>query len=169
MIKKQNLWFLTLFSLVLVLSVYYITMPNSLYVINNEKQSKKSDSSEKEVSAEIKESELLVTMRVNLEEERNKTMSELKSTLTNEESTSEEKNNAYEQIKYITNLSVLEENLETKLKQKFGIDSFIKIMDNQIKVVAISENHDVNIASSIMKSIEEEFPNKVSISITFEK
>ena len=30
MINKQNLWFLTLFSLILVLSVYYITMPNDL-------------------------------------------------------------------------------------------------------------------------------------------
>ena len=30
MIRKQNLWFLTLFSLILVLSVYYITMPNDL-------------------------------------------------------------------------------------------------------------------------------------------
>ena len=32
MINKQNLWFLTLFSLILVLSVYYITMPNDLLV-----------------------------------------------------------------------------------------------------------------------------------------
>ena len=28
MINKQSLWFLTLFSLILVLSVYYITMPD---------------------------------------------------------------------------------------------------------------------------------------------
>ena len=30
MINKQTLWFLTLFSLILVLGVYYITMPNDL-------------------------------------------------------------------------------------------------------------------------------------------
>ena len=30
MIKKQSLWFLTLFSLVLVLGVYYITMPTQI-------------------------------------------------------------------------------------------------------------------------------------------
>ena len=35
MINKQNLWFLTLFSLILVLSVYYITMPNEIF--ENEK------------------------------------------------------------------------------------------------------------------------------------
>ena len=35
MINKQNLWFLTLFSLILVLSVYYVTMPNDLRLTNN--------------------------------------------------------------------------------------------------------------------------------------
>ena len=35
MINKQSLWFLTLFSLILVLSVYYITMPNDLLISNN--------------------------------------------------------------------------------------------------------------------------------------
>ena len=44
MINKQNLWFLTLFSLILVLSVYYITMPNDLLtkaVKEEEKQEEK--------------------------------------------------------------------------------------------------------------------------------
>ena len=35
MINKKNLWFLTLFSLILVLSVYYVTMPNDLLLTNN--------------------------------------------------------------------------------------------------------------------------------------
>ena len=35
MINKKNLWFLTLFSLILVLSVYYITMPSELLMTNN--------------------------------------------------------------------------------------------------------------------------------------
>ena len=168
MIKKQNLWFLTLFSLVLVLSVYYITMPNELFMVNENKDNT-SLNDNKKVSAEIKESELIVTMRVNLEEERTKEMDNLKTTLMNEESTSEEKNNAYEQIKYITNLSVQEENLENKIKKEFNIDCFIKIDNNQIKVVAVKENHDAKLANNIMKSIQKEFPNKVSISITFEK
>ena len=34
MINKKNIWFLTLFSLILVLSVYYITMPSEL-LLNN--------------------------------------------------------------------------------------------------------------------------------------
>ena len=35
MINKKNIWFLTLFSLILVLSVYYVTMPTELLITNN--------------------------------------------------------------------------------------------------------------------------------------
>ena len=170
MIKKQNLWFLTLFSLVLVLSIYYITMPNELFATNSvtKTQKIKEKSDNKEV-ATIEENELLVTMRVNLDEERNKEMDDLKTTLTNEKSTSEEKNNAYEQIKYITNLSVQEESLEEKIRENFKIDSFVKIENNSVKIVAIKENHDLNLANDIMKIVQKEFSNKVSISIKFEK
>ena len=37
MINKQNLWFLTLFSLILILGIYYVTLPNTtnFYVLFN--------------------------------------------------------------------------------------------------------------------------------------
>ena len=35
MINKKNLWFLTLFSLVLVLSIYYVSIPSELLVSSN--------------------------------------------------------------------------------------------------------------------------------------
>ena len=108
MINKQSLWFLTLFSLILVLSVYYITMPNELLLTNNSNYLESKNTSKEEDSdtkVTIEESELLVTMRVNLEEERSEQIADLKTTLTSSDATSEEKNNAYEKIKYITDLN----------------------------------------------------------------
>ena len=35
MMNKKSLWFLTLFSFILVLSVYYITMPSELLLTSN--------------------------------------------------------------------------------------------------------------------------------------
>lgn len=170
MINKQSLWFLTLFSLILVLSVYYITMPNDLLASKNNKESIEKTSKEIDnKEAVIKESELLVTMHVNKEEEREEQIKNLRTTLTNEESTSDEKNSAFEQIKYITNLNTKEKALEEKIKKEFDIDSFIKIDNNNIKVVAVKKDHDINLANSIMKSIQQEFENKVTISIQFEK
>lgn len=169
MINKQSLWFLTLFSLILVLSVYYITMPNDLLVSNNNLNTLKTSGEVDEVVTNVQESELLVTMRVNLEEERNEMVKDLRSTLTDEESTSEEKNNAYEQIKYLTNLSVQESSIEEKIKSQFGIDNFVKINNNDVKVVAVKENHDVNLANNIMKLVQGEFDKKVSVTVQFER
>lgn len=173
MINKQSLWFLTLFSLILVLSVYYITMPNELLLTNNNNYldtNKTSGEVEDDKSkVTIQEIELLVTMRVNLEEERNQKVADLRSTLTSEEATSEEKNNAYEQIKYISDLKGQEEALESKIKKEYNIECFIKIDNQDIKVVAIKEKHDSKLANDIMKSIQKEFKDKVYITVKFEK
>ena len=34
MINRQNMWFLTLFSLILILGVYYITLPSEIFSKN---------------------------------------------------------------------------------------------------------------------------------------
>lgn len=171
MINKQSLWFLTLFSLILVLSVYYITMPNELLLTNNSNylDTEKTSGETTDTEVTIEESEILVTMRVNLEEERDLIIADLRSTLTNEQATSEEKNNAYEQIKHISNLKGQEEALEEKIKKNYNLECFIKINNNEVKVVAIKENHDSTLANNIMKSIQEEFKDKVYITVKFEK
>lgn len=170
MINKQSLWFLTLFSLILVLSVYYITMPNELLLTNNSNYTEKVNTEKDDTSTvTISESETLVSMRVNLEEEREETVADLKGTLTSEEATTEEKNNAYEQIKYINEIKAKEELLEEKLKKNFSLDSFVKIDNNEVKVVAIKKEHDSTLANNIMKAIQEEFTDKVYVTVKFEK
>lgn len=165
MINKQSLWFLTLFSLILVLSIYYITMPNELLLTNNSNYIEEDSN----VSVDISESDALVAMRVDLEEEREKEMSSLKETLTSEEASSTEKNNAYEQIKQLNDLKGKEGQLEQKIKDKFNLDCFIKINNNDVKVVVIRKDHDVSLANNIMKSIQEEFDKKVYVTVKFEK
>ena len=63
MISKQGLWFLTLFSLILVLSVYYITMPNELLLTNNQQYNEKV-SKDDEANVEVEESDYLTSLRV---------------------------------------------------------------------------------------------------------
>jgi len=115
MINKQKLWFLTLFSLILVLSVYYITMPNDLLV--NKVDEKTTTKSSKKVKADVEETNSLVAMRVSLEEERQEQMVSLQEKLTNEKTTTEEKNNAYEQLKYLNQLQGTEEKIEKQIKE----------------------------------------------------
>ncbi len=173
MINKQGLWFLTLFSLILVLSIYYITMPNDLLSNNSNIKNKiKVENTNKEVDdkkVEVKESELLVTMRVNLDDERNKELEELKKDLTSEEKSKDEKNSAYEQIKYINELTALENTIEKQLKKEYDLDSFVKIDNDKVKVVVLKEKHDVTLANNIMKLVQSNFNDKKIVTIQFEK
>lgn len=173
MIKKENLWFLTLFSLILVLSVYYITMPNELLLTNNNKSAnEKTASVNKEQDATkvtVEESELLVAMRVSLNDERDAKVEALKETLTNSEATSEDKNNAYEEIKNINDIKSKETEIEQKIKKDFQLDSFVKIDNNEVKIVSIKKEHDASLANKIMRSVQEEFENKMYITVRFEK
>ncbi len=170
MINKQSLWFLTLFSLILVLSVYYITMPNELLLTNNSNYNKDTKKEETEkAGAVIEESELLVAMRVNLEEERAAKKSDLEGLLTSNSATAKEKNEALEQLKYLNILTGQEESLEAKIKTDLDIESFIEIDGNQINVVAISEKHDNTLANKIMRIIQDNYEDKMHITVKFEK
>ena len=97
MINKRSLWFLTLFSLILILSIYYITMPSELLLTGNTNNIKTDDKDKTTIS--IEESDILVALRVESDEEMTKEIEDLQSVLTNTESTVDEKNKAYEKIK----------------------------------------------------------------------
>src|SRR5574344_58159 len=95
MINKRNIWFFTLFSLIIVLSVYYITMPNELNLETN------TTKEIERVSEEVNDSTVLVALRVEKEEEYITEVESLRTILTSGSSTIEEKNNAYEKIQNI--------------------------------------------------------------------
>lgn len=163
MINKKNLWFLTLFSLVLVLSVYYITMPNELLVTNNG-----NISNTIETNVEVEELDAISVLKVEDDNDTESEISVLKETLTKSDATVEEKNIAFEMLKSINQNSSKEEKLEKKLKDNFKLNTFIKIDKTQVRVVVGSKEHSVELANNIMRSVQEEFDSKKYISVEFQ-
>lgn len=163
MINKQSMWFLTLLSLVLVLGVYYVTMPNDLLSSKIEGKD-----TEKQVDVKVSEGDILIAMRANRDEKVSATIEELQSVLTKENATTEEKDKAFEELK-VLNLNIgKEEELENKIEDKFGIKSYIEINKDNIKVVINSKEHDASLANKIMRSIQEEYKEKMYITVQFE-
>ena len=89
--------------------------------------------------------------------------------MTDENATTEEKNNAYEQLKYLSEVEGTEEKLEKMIKETYQLDSFVKVDNNQIKVVAVASKHDTTLANNIMRSVQAEFKEKQTITVKFEK
>ena len=165
MINKKNLWFLTLFSLILVLSVYYITMPNDLLSTKDNTNEEKTVSIEEE---EITDSSILVALRVDDEEKYEEELQTIREVLTNKESTTEEKNNAFEKMKSINSVRSEQEELENAILEKYGYESFVKIDGSQIRVVVAATEHDVKLANQIMRLVQSKYTNKMYITVKFQ-
>lgn len=172
MINKRSLWFLTLFSLILVLSIYYITMPSELLLTTNSNYSEKTSEEDKEetkATVETKESDLLVSLRAESDEAMLKEIEDLKTVLTKSDSTTKEKNDAYNKIQELNDKRSEEEKLENQILEKYELKSFIKINGDNIEVTVDSKKHDTSLANSIMRTIQENYDNSKYISVKFQK
>lgn len=169
MINKKNLWFLTLFCLILVLSVYYVTMPSELLMTTNSDYTEEMPvSGEESASVIINESNILTALRIESEEQVSAELDELQAILVNADATTEEKNNAYEKIKDINNKRTLEEKLEKQILETYNLKSFVKIDGDQIRVIVSSSAHDTTIANNIIRTIQSNYQENKYISVKFQ-
>lgn len=167
MINKQGLWFLTLFSLILVLSIYYITMPNEIF--ENEKITTKEPKQNKKETKEVnsENTSYVETLKVELDSERQKILDTLQEVINDNSKNSEDKNNAYEQMKEINNIKAAEEKIVEKIKEEYSLNAYAKQNDNEIEIVIDSDKHDVELANKIMKTVQSNYSDPMNISVKF--
>ena len=125
--NKQNLWFLTLFSLILILGVYYITLPSDIF----SKQGV--ESVVKNVDIQVSENNKLVALRVERNEKISSVMSELQDKIISSKTT-EEKNSAFEELQVLNLAKGKETYLEEKILNNFKINSFVEINNDNITI-----------------------------------
>ena len=162
MINKKGLWFLTLFSLILVLSVYYVTLPEELILTNA------TNNTENESTVNIEEKSALESLRIESDADLEVAMKELQEILTNVDSSMEEKNSAVEQMKELNENRGVEQSLEKKLQETYKLETFVKINGSDIQVVVSSSEHDKTLANNIMRTIQENFDTKKYVSVKFQ-
>ena len=163
MINKQSIWFVTLFSMILVLSIYYVTMKDdSLATI-------KSLNTDQTEEVNVTSSSSLVALRVADDEEVLAEMEDLQTILLDESSTLEEKNDAYESLQTINSNKGKEAEIEEKILSEHNLESFVKIKNDRITITIGSEEHDTKLANKIMNSVQNLYDTKMYITIKFQK
>lgn len=162
MINKQNLWFVTLFSLIIILGIYYLSIDDDVLEVLKTEDNKLS----KEV-IEITESDILVSLEVENEEEKQTLMEEYQNILLSSNSTLEEKNVAYENIQKINNSSQEEIKIKKLLKDSFSLNAFVKINDSSINIVIASNEHSKEKANSIIRSIQKLYNEEKYITVKY--
>ena len=166
MMNKKNLWFLTLFSLVLVLSIYYVTMPSDLLAAttNNAKNTTTNDN----INVSVTESDAISALKVEDNSKTSDTLNELQEKLTDSSTSTEEKNSVYEQIKTINTNNGIEETIEKKINSEYNCEAFSKIEDTSVKIVVDKCENSKTLANNIMRLVQEQFDDKMYISVQFE-
>ena len=164
MINKQNMWFVTLFSIILVLSIYYVTISDNTLqdIINNTEQT---------VAKEVKieESDVLVALRVSSDEEVLAEMEKLQTILLDETASIEEKNDAYNSLQALNSNKGKESKIEELILSEFKYKSFVKIKNDQINITVATNEHSAELANNIIKKVQELYETRMYITVKFQK
>ena len=159
--NKQNIWFITLFSIILILCVYYISIPSNSF------DSIEPTISESSENITISDASDLVGLRVENDEMVLSQIENLQNTITDNSKSTEEKNIAYEQLKNINQNKGKQEEIEKLIKKEFNYESFVKIENDSISIVIQEKNHNKEIANKIIRKVQELINTKKYITVKF--
>ncbi|WP_409297848.1 SpoIIIAH-like family protein [Peribacillus sp. SCS-26] len=184
LLKKQTVWLLTMLSLVVVLSVYYITTPQNPAgdmavsegkkkeetakkpAAANETAAKEKDTKSKSVITPAND-EVFEAMRMTIEDERNKEKEDLAVGMTGDV-TSKEKAEAYDKIKSLDDLTMKEGLLESLIVSMNYEGALVKIEGNDVHVTVKSKKQSSSAANDIMNVVNDELGNAANVVVQFQ-
>ena len=148
--NKKVLTFLSLFSLVLILSIYYVVSPFG-----------ESSNIDQGVNVNLNVNEELdeyfVTLEVNKENIHQQYIDEMNAIIASSEYTNEEKKNALENIEKIKNQVSLEKQTKEELKEAGYNQVFLEVSKKDIFVLVKYPEFSANDAAKIMSIVYKNF------------
>lgn len=163
--KKQTIWLLTMLSLVVVLSVYYVTTPDQIKTagymnMTSNKESNPLDSTPNDTSKTDKNSqtanvgsndEVFLKQRMEQEDQRSQLIDEYKATVASATSTAEEKSVANAKMTELMQLNALETDVETMIKEAGYKDALVRANNSEVQVDVKSSKPSRKAANDIIQ------------------
>ncbi|MDX8046024.1 SpoIIIAH-like family protein [Gracilibacillus sp. S3-1-1] len=198
MLKKQTVWLLTMLSLMVVLSVYYLNAPSEgdlAYMDNNQEEGQETSLSNLEQPANNDETpdesgdvdveegeelgdqegtsvnadEFFTAVRLEITNQRSMERERLQSIVASSESSSDEKNEAYEAMKEMETLSSKESILEDTIKSVNGYDEVLvrNVSDNNLVITVQTDSLTKAEANEIMQHAKDEF-GEIKVDVSYQ-
>jgi len=178
MLKKQTVWLLTMLSLMVVLSVFYMTSDTEdlAYIDDGAEQTEETAQTETSEDSDVEvddltnlgKDELFTTIRMSLQDERSMKKDRLNDIVASSNATTEEKNEALNDINMLDELatkeSILEESIMTQADyQDVLVRSDEEIVHVHVKVDELSSKE----ANGIMQMVRDEFGD-IKVDVNFQ-
>lgn len=191
LLKKQTVWLLTMLSLVVVLSVYYLTSPESSKDSATTQQQMKDDQLENKAMGENSKSNAKVTgkdaktnseasvkitsgddefdaIRMQIDDERSKLSEELMKKVGNPNLSTEEINKAYEAVQQLSETKVEENILEGMIVSMNYDAALVRIEGKNVKVTVRAKEHTAADANKIIRLVRGEITDANDIVVDFQ-
>ncbi|MFS0751475.1 SpoIIIAH-like family protein [Oceanobacillus sp. 1P07AA] len=179
MLKKQTVWLLTMLSLMVVLSVFYIFSPNGddlAFIDDGQDGSEETtapadgdENAEIESTNNVGSDEVFTTIRMEVQDERSKQKSRLTDVVASGSASAEEKDEALKEIDQLEELSSKEKILQEQILGATGYEDVLVRTDGDkvhvhVKVEELSDEEAVN----IMQMVRDEFGRDITTEVNFQ-
>lgn len=178
LLKKQTVWLLTMLSLVVVLSVYYITSPEQQKMTDmanvEEKQAgdKTTDVATSEedgtIISGIASDEEFEVLRMQLEDYRSERKEKLEAIMASTELPNDQRNAAYEEFNKLDEVANNEAVLETMITASLGYeDALVRADGGKILITVKGQEKSAKAANDIIKLVKDEIGMMQYVTVDF--
>ncbi|WP_257348027.1 SpoIIIAH-like family protein [Pseudalkalibacillus decolorationis] len=167
LLKKQTVWLLTMLSLIIVLSVYYITSPEqSPTDLAFEQEEKASKDKAKETSGDttvqqVDSDEMFTALRLEIQDKRAKMAEKYNEVLASTSVAAEVQSQALDQLTALQELAMKEDTVETLVKGMGYEDVLVNTMEEEVQIIVkVDEELSKKEANEIMRKAQKQLGDK---------
>ena len=168
-VKKKTVWFLTLFSLVAVISVYYFVEGNQtaeiLSVFTDRTLDETTLLGVEEQKTVNSESDLFQEMRLELSNQRSQLREQLTQKIASEQYTAEEKNAAFNDMDTLIKRESAEAMLEMLIKAVGYNDVLVRMDNDHVAVTVMADEMSKQQANEIIYIVRSEVEQPVEVTV----
>jgi len=182
LLKKQTVWLLTMLSLVVVLSVYYITSPeqkkSDLAAVEQKAKSQVDQQQAKTNTmanggkttiSQISSNDEFEALRLKLEDQRSQLKEELTSEVASTDLPPNERSKAYDQMQNLNKIAQKEDILETLIKTMGYDDALVRADGSQVRVTVLSKKKpSTSAANNIIQQVKKEIADTNYVLVEFQ-
>ncbi|MBT2677557.1 SpoIIIAH-like family protein [Bacillus sp. ISL-35] len=177
LLKKQTVWLLTMLSLVVVLSVYYITSPEQQKSDLAGVEEKKAEDKEtaatetkdgKTVVSGVASDEKFEALRMKLEEQRTKQKEELQTVAATTDLPAEERSEAIDKMNQLDAISQKEQILETLITSMGYEDALVRADGENVRITVKAKEHSASAANEIIQMVRTELGSFQPVAVQFD-
>ncbi len=177
-VRRRTVWFMTLLSLVAVISVYYLVDPakqfNGLTIFTDDtlQQTAVTGVTDQKATNDITQevsspSHLFEEMRMQVSDERSQLREQLTQKIASEEYSAEEKNEAYNEMDGLIKRESAEAMLEMLVKSLGYSDAFVRAEGEKVSVTVMAEELSKAQANEIIYLVKTEMEGANDVQVKF--